>query len=242
MGKKLSKVTREEETGLITNPKIDYIFEDNGMVDWRKMLKPKHLYPNPSKNISETDITKLRDGDLCILLAGIKELAQIRGYTKIEYDVNSPSSDYVVATCKITWIPNFETEGKEVTFSAIGDASFENSSPVMGVYYLAATAENRAFVRCVRSFLRINVVAKDELSGATDAKANQFKAPSGKKSENQSDPHYLLKKVMEEKGVSFSKIKDTLLKENYKGAEDFENLENIPKPKVFNLIARIKAI
>ena len=132
MGKKLTKIVRDQETGLITTPKINYVFDDNGMIDWRKMLKSKHLYPNPSKNITETDVTKLRDGDLCILLGGIKELAQIRGYTNIEYDINTPSSDYVVATCKITWIPNYETEGNEVTFSAIGDASFENSSSVMG--------------------------------------------------------------------------------------------------------------
>ncbi len=241
MGKMLSEIKRSEETGLITSPKIKYIFDDNGMVDWRKMLKSKHLYPNPSKNISETDVTKLRDGDLCILLGGIKELAQIRGYTNIEYDINCPSSDYVVATCKITWIPNYETEGKEVVFSAIGDASFENSSPVMGNYYLAPTAENRAFVRCVRSFLKINLVAKDELSGAVNTKFNQT-ISTEEKTGDQSDPHFLLEKVMKEKGVSFDKVKEVLVKEGYEGAKDFEKVSNIPKPKVFNLISRIKSI
>tara|TARA_Y100001973_G_C5209212_1_gene344183 strand:- start:20965 stop:21690 length:726 start_codon:yes stop_codon:yes gene_type:complete len=241
MGKNLSKITRNEDTGLITSPKIDYVFDNNGMIDWRKMLKSKHLYPNPSKNITETDVTKLRDGDLCILLGGIKELAQIRGYTNIEYDINTPSSDYVVATCKITWIPNYETEGKEVTFSAVGDASFENSSEVMGSYYLGPTAENRAFVRCVRSFLKINLVAKDELSGAVSAKTNHFKTPP-EKTGDQSDPHFLLEKVMKEKGVSFDRVKEVLIKDGFDGAEDLQGLANIPKPKVFNLISRIKAI
>ena len=92
MGKKLTKIVRDQDTGLITSPKVDYIFNENGMIDWRKMLKSKHLYPNPSKDITETDVTKLRDGDLCILLSGIKELAQVRGYTNIEYDINSPTN------------------------------------------------------------------------------------------------------------------------------------------------------
>ena len=205
------------------------------------MLKSKHLYPNPSKDITETDVTKLRDGDLCILLSGIKELAQVRGYTNIEYDINSPSSDYVIATCKITWIPNYETEGKEVTFSAIGDASFDNSSPVMGVHYLAATAENRAFVRCVRSFLRISLVAKDEIATKPTAPSTEIDTPKTKSTNgNEGDPHFLLDKVMSEKGVSFERVREVLVKESHEGAEKYSSIKDIPKPKVFNLIGRIK--
>ena len=86
------------------------------------MLKNKWLVPNKQRT-SETDVSKLKDWQLIILLGGIKELAQVRGYTDVRYDVHSPSSDYVVATCSIKWIPNFETEDREVVFSAIGDAS-----------------------------------------------------------------------------------------------------------------------
>ena len=123
----------------------------------------KWLVPNRDKT-DVTDVSKLKDTELIILLGGIKELAQIRGYTDLTYEVNCPSPDYVVATCKITWIPNYETENKPVTFSAIGDASMSNTSD-FARNYLAATAENRAFVRCVRSFLRINIVGGDELAG-----------------------------------------------------------------------------
>ena len=47
---------------------------------------------------------------------------------------------------------------------------------------------------------------------------------------------------MSQKGVSLDKVKKVLVKEGYDGAEEIENLKDIPKPKVFNLISRIQAI
>ena len=110
----MKKIDRNED-GLING--VDYVFTDDGLIDWRKMVKPEHLVPNKDRT-SETDVTKLKDYQLIILLGGIKELAQIRGYTDVKYDVVSPSSDYVVATCTIIWKPNYETEGEVVVFSA----------------------------------------------------------------------------------------------------------------------------
>ena len=90
----MKKIDRNED-GLING--VDYLFTEDGLIDWRKMVKPGHLVPNKDRT-SETDVTKLKDYQLIILLGGIKELAQIRGYTDVTYDVTSPSSDYVVAT------------------------------------------------------------------------------------------------------------------------------------------------
>ena len=114
----MKKIDRNKD-GLING--IDYIFTEDGLIDWRKMVKSEHLVPNKDRT-SETDVTKLKDYQLIILLGGIKELAQIRGYTDVTYNVVSPSSDYVVATCTIRWKPNYETEGESVVFSAVGDA------------------------------------------------------------------------------------------------------------------------
>ena len=242
MVKKLSKIVRDEDTGLITQPKINYIFGDNGLVDWRSMISKKWLVPNKDKT-NETDVLRLKDNELIILLGGIKELAQIRGYTNVSYVVTSPSPDYVVATCLISWIPNYETEHKGVTFSAIGDASPANTND-FAQFYLGPIAENRAFVRCVRNFLRINIVAQEEL-GANAGSTNKKTSPSlssEDKGANQSDPHYLLGKVMKEKNITFEKLKEVLIKESYKNSEDFNSIQDVPKPKVFNLIARIKSI
>ena len=227
------KTIKRNANGLISQPKIDYVFSEDGMIDWRKMVKTEFLVPNRQRT-KETDVSNLEDRDLLILLSGIKDVAQIRGYTNVSYDVCSPSPSYVVATCSITWIPNYETEGLPVTFSGIGDASPENTSSFAKLF-LGPIAENRAFVRCVRNFLRINIVGQDEV-------------PSGKLIEdspsaaNQTSPHYLLEAVMKEKGLSFDIVKNKLIKENFEKAESFQGVSDIPKSKVFELIDRIKKV
>jgi len=114
------KIERDAD-GLIKSPQINYIFNDRGQIDWRKMIKPEFLVPNKDRT-SETDISKIPDSQLIILLGGIKELAQIRGFTDVTYEVSCPNPEYVLAVCKINWIPNFETENRAVSYSAIGDA------------------------------------------------------------------------------------------------------------------------
>jgi hypothetical protein len=194
------------------------------------MVKEKFLVPNKQKT-QETDVSKLEDHQLIILLGGIKELAQIRGYTNVRYEVTSPSPDYVAATCSIDWIPNYETENRAVSFSAIGDAS-PNNTQSFAKFFLGPIAENRSFVRCVRNFLKINIVAQEELGNT--------KIFEDSPTENQTDPKFLLESVMKDKNVSFSQIKMKLAKEGFNGADDFESVGDIPKAKVFELIQRIK--
>ena len=225
----MKKIDRNED-GLING--VDYLFTEDGLIDWRKMVKPEHLVPNKDRT-SETDVTKLKDNQLIILLGGIKDLAQIRGYTDVRYDVVSPSPNYVVATCSITWKPNYETEGEEVTFSSIGDASHENTKSFAKLY-LGPIAENRAFVRCVRNFLKINIVSAEELGDT--------KFVPETSTENKSDPYNVLENVMKDKGVTFDKLKGRLVNEKYEKAESINTLEDIPKVKVFELIERMKKI
>ena len=237
---KVKKINRDAN-GLLVDKKVNYIFEENGMIDWRKMINTDHLYANPSKKLSETDVTKLKDTELCILLSGLKELAQIRGYSKVEYDVQTPSSDYVVANCKITWVPNYETEGQEVTFSAVADSSVQNTAPIFGNYFLATTAENRAFARCVRSFLRINIVSKEEMAESS-VQNNIYRSNGNVPSSSSSGtPEESLAEAMKEKGISFDRVKAKLIKEEVEGAENFESVSDIPKQKIFQLISRIKS-
>jgi len=228
---KLKRIQRDKD-GLISDKSVKYIFNEDGMIDWRKMVKTEFLVANRQRT-KEPDVTLLEDRDLIILLGGIKELAQIRGYTDVQYNVVSPAPDYVVSTCSITWIPNYETEGREVTFSAIGDASPDNTQS-FAKFFLGPIAENRAFVRCVRNFLKINIVAQEELGNA--------KLLAETPTENQTDPKFLLEKVMKEKGVTFDILKKKLEKEEYDGAATLTSVEGIPKSKIFELIQRIKKI
>jgi len=224
------KELKRDDNGLLDG--VNYVFNEEGLVDWRKMVKQEYLVANRQRAKS-LDVSELEDKDLLILLGGIKELAQIRGYKSLEYDVRSPSADYVVATCKITWLPNFETEGNEVTFSAIGDASPNNTSS-FAKFFLGPIAENRAFVRCVRNFLKINIVGQDEMGNV--------KVMDESEPENPSDPRYLLQRVMKEKGVSFEQVKKKLVKEGFENAEHLNAVEDIPKNKIFELIERLKKV
>ena len=229
---KVSRVLARDEDGLLEN--AEYVFNEDGMVDWRKMVKAEHLVNNRQKT-KEKDVTKLKDTELLILLAGIKELAQIRGYTDVSYSVTSPSSDYVVATCSISWIPNFETEGREVTFSAIGDASPNNTNS-FARFFLGPIAENRAFVRCVRNFLKINIVGSDEIPAGTFVQPEENLTSE----ENLSNPTTILETVMSAKGISFEKLKEKLLEEGEEKAKDYSSLSDISRLKTFELIERIK--
>lgn len=225
---------KRNKYGLIDNKTINYIYNEDGTINWRKMVKLEYLVPNRQRT-QETDVSKLEDRDLLILLGGIKELAQIRGYSKVEYKVVAASESYFATSCRITWIPNYETEAKEIIFEALADATTSNTKS-FARFFLAAIAENRAFVRCVRNFLKINIVSQEELGDAKlidDSISNQ---------ENPTSPQILLEKVMKEKNVSFDSLKERLVKEKFDGAETINNVQDIPKSKIFELIERIKKV
>lgn len=218
--------------GLIDDKSLNYVFNDDGSINWRRMVKTEHLVPNRQKT-QETDVSKLQDKDLLILLGGIKELAQIRGYTSVEYKVVAASENYFATSCRITWLPNYETGGKEIIFESLADATMNNTKS-FARFFLAAIAENRAFVRCVRNFLKINIVGQEELGDA------KLLYDSSSSNENPTSPHALLEKVMKDKSVNFDQLKKKLIKESFDNAENLNSILDIPKAKIFELIERIK--
>ena len=226
------KVSTRNKYGLIEDEGVKYIYNDDGTINWRKMVKTEYLVPNRQKT-QETDVSKLEDKDLLILLGGIKELAQIRGYTSVEYKVVAASEGYFATSCKIKWIPNYETNGRVIEFEALADATVNNTKS-FARFFLAAIAENRAFVRCVRNFLKINIVSQEELG---DAKLLDEGTVI---QDNPTSPHVLLEKVMKDKNISFDILKNKLIKEKFDNAENLNNINDIPKAKIFELIDRLK--
>jgi len=228
------KVSTRNKYGLLEDSNINYIYNEDGTINWRKMVKTEYLVPNRQKT-QETDVSKLEDKDLLILLGGIKELAQIRGYTSVEYKVVAASDNYFATSCKIKWIPNYETNGRVIEFEALADAT-PNNTKSFARFFLAAIAENRAFVRCVRNFLKINIVSQEELG---DAKLLE---ESSSLQDNPTSPHVLLEKVMKDKGISFEILKNKLVKEKFDNAESLSSINDISKAKIFELIERLKKV
>ena len=233
-----SEKLKRDDNGLLANPPVDYVFNEDGSVNWRKMVRTDYLVANKQRT-QQTDVSQLEDRDLLILLGGIKELAQIRGFTDVYYTVHTASQDYFSTTCTIEWIPNYETDNKVVSFSALADAHQDNTYSFAS-NFLAATAENRAFVRCVRNFLKINIVGQEEMGGGKQVFSQATTKASATKTD--SDPTSLLQKVMDSKGVSFDMIKKRLVDENFPKADSFDSAKDIPKTKTFELIARLKKI
>ena len=223
------KTFKRNEYGLLDDPPIPYVYNEDGSVNWRKMIRSEFLVANKQRT-QETDISKLEDKDLLILLGGIKELAQIRGFTCVSYDVPEAGPSYVIASCYINCIANYETNDQQVSFQSLADASPDNTQS-FARNYLAAIAENRAFVRCVRNFLKINIVGQDEVG----VKANfEDLTPDSPVS-----PTAVLSNLMKEKGVTLDQIKKRLIKDGF-AAEAITSINEIPKPKIFELIERIK--
>jgi hypothetical protein len=234
--RKTAKTTSQErdEKGLLSG--VDYILEDNGLINWRKMVKPEFLVSNRDKT-KETNIENLQDKDLIILLGGLKDLAQIRGYTKVSYNVFAAAEHYVCVSCTISWIPNFETENREVSFQSLASTSLNNTKD-FGKLYLAEMAENRAFCRCVRNFLRVNIVSAEELSNSPSS--NPFTNGGATTSSSSNEPSQILANAMKQKGVAFDSLKKKLITEGYPDAESLNSVNDISKTKIFELISRIK--
>ena len=187
---------KRDENGLLEN--IPYEFNEDGSINWRAMIKEEHLFPNRSwfqsrgKDTPRT-IEGLADHQLLIKLAGIKELAKLRGFRGVKYDIVKCEQDHVAVTCSMDFIGNYETNGDGILFQDSANATLDNTSS-FATKFLETIACNRAFVRCVRNFLNVHIVGDDEID-----KSNQNPQATAKSPTNPSpfSPSTTLKKKAE---------------------------------------------
>ena len=224
-------VFKRNQYGLLEDKTVAYQFNVDGTVNWRKMIKPEFLVANRDRT-DETDISKLEDNELIILLGGLKDLASVRGFHSVTYKIHEASPEYVCASCSIVWIGNYETEnGESVLFEGVADAGIKNTES-FGQMYLAVIAENRAFCRAVRNFLRINIVAKEEIKNV--------KTSSPVPNKNSASPHIFLQNLMKDKKIDFGTIRAKMVKEAVEGADEWKTVKDIPRLKMFELIERMQ--
>ena len=243
----IDKYSRDEY-GLLVG--CDYIFNEDGSISWREMVKPEFLYPNKGwfeirQKEAPKSIEGLTDKQLLILLGGIKAVAKLRGYTGVTYSI-SGDKGYVIASCRIDWLPNYETNGETVYFEDYANASIDNTDKFCHKF-LETIACNRAFVRCVRNFLNINIVGDDEIDKSD-------KSLSIDSSENTHDlsvlkPQGTLEKVANEKGINsyeefLSWLREQWKKETYKNedAKKWTSYSEIPTKECRKLLALMEKI
>lgn len=212
--------------------KTEFKYNENGSINWRAMVKAEYLYPNKDwfelrgKPIPDS-VEGLADNQLLIKLGGLKELAKLRGYNSVSYEVVKCDRDYVVVKCKIHWKALFDGEASNkviedpCAFEDMANATLENTNDFCAKF-LETIATNRAFVRCVRNFLGINIVGDDEIDKSKNKVAAYENAESNIVNIT---PQGLLKKQAKDKlgCESFDDFKSYLRKlwqeETYKNEE-----------------------
>ena len=122
---------------------------------------------------------------------------------------------------------------QEVSFSALADAHLDNTKD-FAKNFLMAIAENRAFIRAVRSFLKINIVGNDEMGKTThidtEVEVNTLAT----------QPIALLQKTMEEHSISFNQVKERAVQKKMENAESWKSIEDISPLSMFTIISGIK--
>lgn len=152
---------------------------DSGGVNWRALIAPHHLYVNPDyeaelcarfnvKSRRDIDVSKVPDNQLLVALGGWQELLRLRGYKSLRYPILVSREGSVSATCEIEFIGNYETGGQPIIHSESAGASWHSVSGKFQLH-MEAMATNRAFARCVRTFLNVAIYGKDEF----DPEANK---------------------------------------------------------------------
>jgi len=238
-------IYKRNEHGLLEN--VDYIFNEDGSVDWRAMIKEEFLYPNKgwfdSRNQPvPTSPEGLEDKQLLIMLGGIKELAKMRGYSTVAFDVVHSSDGYVTAKCMINWNKNYETQD-EVVYEDYANATLANTDNFCAKF-LETIACNRAFVRCVRNYLNIHIVGADEIDKSKGAPAQTYESDS---EFSITTPVDLLQKTLRDKHSvdSFDECKE-LLRELWKSdkyrnedAKEWSSYKDIPTKEARKLIVAL---
>src|ERR1041384_2064294 len=236
----LKKIERDEN-GLVKG--IKYIFDDNGQISWKHMIPAEFLYVNPDLKRREklekkyckpyNEIKPIEDNvedvDLIQLLGATKFLLKLKGYESVEYNIKEANENYCAVNCVIKFAPSYESEGKSIIFSENACAHIGNTNG-FGQKYLLEMATNRSLARCVRNALGINIVSKEEISGA-----NNFEEEQPKSTKDM--PVNILSKLLKDKNITFDKLKQMYEKDS----KDWKELSDIPPVLVFTMIGRIKA-
>jgi hypothetical protein len=227
--------TERDENGLVVG--VEYQFTEDGMVDWKKMVPKKYLVPNSQRGVNpDADVSTLKDHELIIKLGGLRYVAKLRGYMGFTYVTTSASPHYVHTKCSINWLPNYESEDLSVFSEGIGDAHEGNTDSFMK-FYLAAAAENRSFVRCVRNYLNIAIVSDEEIreKGGKVTNNTQDEQDPGAK------PVEIIQKLLAQKGKKNDWVKQQLVADGI-DITDMTSLKDIPKNKLFEYTGKLKKL
>lgn len=228
-----------------------FIRNEDGSINWRKMIKPEHIVLNrqhkdqlekqTGKLFNEIDPESVDDKYKLILLSGIKEVAALRGFQSVDYDVITATPDYVAVKCSILWTPKNE-DGRSndvfggIRFSALSDVKVNKSDLFCSTYTLAI-AENRAFVRAVRSFLRIHITGFEEIDFNAKVEPN-----TNEKGISKTSPLGAILEKLKQNGKTFDEFKKWWSDKYNKDAAKWQEPTDIPSDEQWIILGEFKKL
>ena len=221
-----------DENGLAKN--VEYKFTPEGRVDWKAMLRSGDLYVKKefrdevvkkySKALCDLDLTTVEDRYLLVTLAGINRLANLRGMRALTYPQVIVTADKAVAVCEIEFIGNFESDGLPFICSSMASAT-PRSMDANFLPYMETFAENRAFVRCVKRALQIDILSDTEIGGDSAKKLKDEQVDESTPQSGGFEPYHKLMDVCNTQNpkITFETLKAAAVQHNQKLPADHKD-------------------
>ncbi len=239
---------------LISYTPMKEITVNEELFDWKSLIPAKYIEISSewlSKN--GIDPSKFEAGNkeelqercgeenLIIRLAGFKHLAHIRGLKSVSYDIRTFDKERVSAVCNLrfTECQLTKEDGSKVyfpeqEFHGVANANIENTSYPFS-NFLESMAENRAFIRAVKTALNINILGAEELE------IKQIAATNLLSDDGCVSPQESLGLMLAGIGKSFTDLKINLKNKKWENHEDWNDFSDIPSDQCLLIIDGIRA-
>lgn len=264
---------RDQGTGLVKGK--TYRLTPEGKIDWRAEVPTQFLYVaheyrdrvvgEQGKPLNEIDVLKVKDDWLRIRVGGLNYLAHLRGVRSCRYPIVQTRDGYAMCTCEIEFIGNSESVMQPETWSSMASATLRSVDKQF-IPYLETFAENRAFGRCVKRALQINILSDVEVGGegkkaAGEDSSDVIASPDSTEAPTGFQPfHYLITKCRDNKDakgkpspITFALLKASAVEMNANTPPEranercvsdpasWEGFESIPPADVWLLMGKIEA-
>lgn len=208
-------------------------------VDWKALIPPQFIYirnSNKEDIVSDEEMESVDDQQKLVKLEGYRFLAEVRGFTKNKSKVLRLDDETCTIQNTIKW--GGYSYGGLVFNKVETSATVSVCKRELGEMFkdhLVSIAENRAFCRNVRAFLRIPILSEDEVV----VNAVEQAKPQNESSENVADPKKKMRLLMKEKGLeNFADFKAKMVELEISGADEWADMRSVKNPM---LVLRINS-
>lgn len=235
-----ANLASEKYQNFISIVESKIIYNQDGIIDWKSMIPSEYIvlnrleYAKEGVNVdllSEEDYEKEKsnasDSKKLVRLGGFEYLARLRGVKEQRFKLDYKDAETAVVSCEISFLPNAENPFGLVT-CALASASKDN---VVGEYskYLEVIASNRAYTRCVKKALSIQILGQEEIPDILP----EIKPKPG-------SPIDLIKKKCLDKKIDFAEVCAMLQGSGVEMQDSWVNFESLPVPVILTALKLIK--